>query len=234
MHLFYAPELDCSRDYSLSREEAQHCVRVLRMKEGDRVLLTDGKGGLYQAEIVQAVAQTYVCRVEKQLEDTQKRDYHIHIALAPTKNNARTEWFVEKAVEMGIDEVSLFESRYSERTNVKTERLEKVVISALKQSFKANITTINPIVDFKTLVDGAKEQYKFIATCEGDQRAKLKDCYRQGGDVIVLIGPEGDFSENEVAYAEERGFRPITLGEARLRTETAALYALQGIHFINF
>ena len=146
MHLFYAPELDCSRDYSLSREEAQHCVKVLRMKEGDRVLLTDGKGGLYQAEIVQAVAQTCVCRVEKQLEDTQKRDYHIHIALAPTKNNARTEWFVEKAVEMGIDEVSLFESRYSERTNVKIERLEKVVISALKQSFKANITAINPIV----------------------------------------------------------------------------------------
>lgn len=234
MHLFYAPELDCSRDYSLSKEEAQHCVRVLRMKEGYKVLLTDGKGGLYQAEIVQAVAQSCVCRVEKQLEDPQRRDYHIHIALAPTKNNARTEWFVEKAVEAGIDEISLFESRYSERTNVKAERLEKVMISALKQSFKANITAINPIVDFKTLVDSAKEQYKFIATCEGAKRVKLKDCYHQGGDVIVLIGPEGDFSKEEVAYAEERGFRPITLGQARLRTETAALYALQGIHFINF
>lgn len=234
MHLFYAPELDCSRDYSLSKEETQHCVRVLRMKEGDKVLLTDGKGGLYQAEIVQAVAQSCVCRVEKQLEDPQRRDYHIHIALAPTKNNARTEWFVEKAVEAGIDEISLFESRYSERTNVKAERLEKVMISALKQSFKANITAINPIVNFKTLVDSAKEQYKFIATCEGAKRVKLKDCYHQGGDVIVLIGPEGDFSKEEVVYAEERGFRPITLGQARLRTETAALYALQGIHFINF
>lgn len=234
MHLFYAPELDCSRDYSLSKEEAQHCVRVLRMKEGDKVLLTDGKGGLYQAEIVQAVAQSCVCRVEKQIEDPQRRDYHIHIALAPTKNNARTEWFVEKAVEAGIDEISLFESRYSERTNVKAERLEKVMISALKQSFKANITTINPIVNFKTLVNSAKEQYKFIATCEGAKRVKLRDCYHQGGDVIVLIGPEGDFSKEEVAYAEERGFRPITLGQARLRTETAALYALQGIHFINF
>ncbi len=234
MHLFYTPNLESEQTYSLSKEESAHCVRVLRLREGSEVLLSDGKGNIYCAEILQASDKSCVCGIKSRFESYDKRDFRVHIAVAPTKNNARTEWFVEKATEMGVDEISLLKSAHSERCVQKTERLEKVAVSALKQSFKAFLPTINPVSDFKQVVDRAKESKKFIATCSDAQRVKLKEAYRAGEDVIVLIGPEGDFSEEEIAYAKSRGFESLTLGEARLRTETAALYALQGIHFINF
>ncbi len=233
MHLFYTPDLDPEQTYCLNKEESSHCVKVLRMKEGDEILLTNGVGNIYKAEIIQAVVGACLCVVKTEIPTYDKRNYRIHIAMAPTKNNARTEWFAEKATEMGISEISLFKSRYSERTNIKTERLEKVVISAVKQSFKAFVPVVNDLKDFKQIVDEAKESKKFIATCSGDDRLKLKEAYSPNEDVIILIGPEGDFSEQEVSYALSKGFLPLSLGEARLRTETAALYALQGIHFIN-
>lgn len=203
------------------------------MREGDEILLTNGVGNIYKAEIIQAAVGACLCVVKEEIPSYDKRNYRIHIAMAPTKNNARTEWFTEKATEMGIDEISLFKSRYSERTNIKTERLEKVVISAVKQSLKAFVPKVNDLRDFKQIVDEAKESKKFIATCSGEDRVSLKEACLPNEDVIILIGPEGDFSEQEVSYALSKGFKTLSLGEARLRTETAALYAVQGIHFIN-
>ena len=233
MHLFYTPDLDPEQTYSLNKEEATHCVKVLRMREGDEILLTNGVGNIYKAEIIQAAVGACLCVVKEEIPSYNKRNYRIHIAMAPTKNNARTEWFTEKATEMGIDEISLFKSRYSERTNIKTERLEKVVISAVKQSLKAFVPKVNDLRDFKQIVDEAKESKKFIATCSGEDRVNLKEACLPNEDVIILIGPEGDFSEQEVSYALSKGFKALSLGQARLRTETAALYAVQGIHFIN-
>lgn len=203
------------------------------MREGDEILLTNGVGNIYKAEIIQAAVGACLCVVKEEIPSYDKRNYRIHIAMAPTKNNARTEWFTEKATEMGIDEISLFKSRYSERTNIKTERLEKVVISAVKQSLKAFVPKVNDLRDFKQIVDEAKESKKFIATCSGEDRVSLKEACLPNEDVIILIGPEGDFSEQEVSYALSKGFKALSLGEARLRTETAALYAVQGVHFIN-
>ncbi len=234
MHLFYTPNLNPNEPYSLSKEESAHAVRVLRLKEGNEVLLSDGEGNIYTAEILQALPQSCVCSIKSRFESYDKRDFSVRIAVAPTKNNARMEWFAEKATEMGINEITLFKSTHSERVVMKTERLEKVVISALKQSYKAFVPRIAPVKEFKQVVDEAKEAKRFIATCEGEERVKLKEAYCKGEDVIVLIGPEGDFSKEEISYAVSKGFRPLTLGEARLRTETAALYALQGIHFVNF
>ena len=165
MHLFYTPDLDPKQTYSLNKEEATHCVKVLRMREGDEILLTNGVGNIYKAEIIQAAVGSCLCVVKEAIPSYDNRNYRIHIAMAPTKNNARTEWFTEKATEMGIDEISLFKSRYSERTNIKTERLKKVVISAVKQSLKAFVPKVNDLRDFKQIVDEAKESKKFIATC---------------------------------------------------------------------
>lgn len=234
MHLFYTPNLNTEQAFGLSDEEAAHCVKVLRMREGDELMLTDGAGGLYLAELLQASARNCLCMVKSKLPAYDHRDFGIHIAMSPTKNNARTEWFVEKAVEMGVDEISFIKTKYSERTVIKTERMEKVAVSAMKQSFKSFLPKINPLTEFKTLIDAVKEEKRFMATCHGEERVKLREGYQRGESVIVLIGPEGDFSQQEAAYAREHGFLTLTLGEARLRTETAALYALQGIHFINF
>ncbi|MEE1098065.1 MAG: 16S rRNA (uracil(1498)-N(3))-methyltransferase [Bacteroidales bacterium] len=233
MHLFYTPDVVEAQTYCLNKEEASHCVKVLRMKEGDVILLTNGRGNIYEAEIIQATVQSCLCNIINEVPVLDKRDYSIRIAVAPTKNNARIEWFTEKATEIGIDEISLFKSRYSERTNIKTERLEKVVISAVKQSIKAFIPTVSPLTELKQIIDTATEKHKFIATCSGDDRVSLKQAYTPNEDVVILIGPEGDFSEQEVTYALTKGFKPPSLGTARLRTETAALYALQGIHYIN-
>jgi 16S rRNA (uracil1498-N3)-methyltransferase len=145
----------------------------------------------------------------------------------------RIEWFVEKAVEMGVDKISFFTSEHSERTVVKRERIEKIMVSALKQSLKAYMPELDETINFKDLVKNSQESKKFIAYCKPEGRTSIKESYNKEEDVLILIGPEGDFSENEVAFAIENGFKTITLGESRLRTETAALFALQGIHFVN-
>lgn len=233
MHLFYTPDLAGETTYRLNEQESAHCVRVLRMKEGCEVLLSNGAGNIWRAEIVSASPKACICELKEIIEPYDRRGYSVRIGIAPTKNNARTEWFVEKATELGIDEVSLFKSMHSERTVIKPERLEKVAISALKQSFKAFLPRVSPLQPLKSLIDSATEECRFIACCSGEERVDLKTACTKGANVLVLIGPEGDFSEEEVAYAVERGFKPLTLGAARLRTETAALYAVGCIQFIN-
>ncbi|MEE1021235.1 MAG: 16S rRNA (uracil(1498)-N(3))-methyltransferase [Bacteroidales bacterium] len=234
MHLFYTPDFELNEGeyYSLNKEESTHCIKVLRLKEKDIICLTNGLGRFVFAEISDANPKncSFVVTVVK--EDYGKRDFRIHIAVAPTKNMNRMEWFLEKAIEMGVDKISFFIGEHSERTIIKRERLEKIMVSALKQSLKAYMPELNENADFRELVN-SNETKKFIAYCKPDGRTSIKESYNKGEDVLILIGPEGDFSEKEVELALNNGFQAITLGESRLRTETAALFALQSIHFVN-
>ena len=234
MHLFYTPDLELNKGeyYSLNKEESTHCIKVLRLREKDTICLTNGLGRFVFAEISDANPKNCSFVVTEVKEDYGKRDFRIHIAVAPTKNMNRMEWFLEKAVEMGVDKISFFIGEHSERTIIKRERLEKIMVSALKQSLKAYMPELNENADFRELVN-SNETKKFIAYCKPDGRTSIKESYNKGEDVLILIGPEGDFSEKEVELALNNGFQAITLGESRLRTETAALFALQSIHFVN-
>ncbi|MEE0267186.1 MAG: 16S rRNA (uracil(1498)-N(3))-methyltransferase [Bacteroidales bacterium] len=234
MRLFYTPDFELNEGeyYSLNKEESTHCIKVLRLREKDIICLTNGLGRFVFAEISDANPKNCSFVVTEVKEDYGKRDFRIHIAVAPTKNMNRMEWFLEKAVEMGVDKISFFIGEHSERTIIKRERLEKIMVSALKQSLKAYMPELNENADFRGLVN-SNETKKFIAYCKPDGRTSIKESYNKGEDVLILIGPEGDFSEKEVELALNNGFQAITLGESRLRTETAALFALQSIHFVN-
>ncbi len=234
MHLFYTPEFELNKGeyYSLNKEESTHCIKVLRLREKDIICLTNGLGRFVFAEISDANPKNCSFVVTEIKEEYGKRDFKVHIAVAPTKNMNRIEWFLEKAVEMGVDKISFFIGEHSERTSIKRERLEKIMISALKQSLKAYMPELNENADYKELIKST-ESKKFIAYCKPEGRTSIKESYNKGEDVLILIGPEGDFSENEVELALNNGFQAITLGESRLRTETAALFALQSIHFVN-
>jgi 16S rRNA (uracil1498-N3)-methyltransferase len=235
MHLFYTPDIT-GGTYTLNEEESKHAVRVLRLKAGDVVRLIDGAGGLYTAEITDDHQKHCSVRITDVVKEFEKRPFQLHIAIAPTKNNDRTEWFVEKATEIGIGQVSLLDCDNSERTVVKTERLQKVAISAIKQSLKAYLPQIAGITDFKKFISSVKElkAEKFIAHCHSrESLPHLKSRYTPGADALILIGPEGDFSAAEVKIALESGFTEISLGSSRLRTETAALYACTTINILN-
>ncbi len=229
MNVFYAPDIVC--DSELPEEEAVHCVRVLRLTTGDEVILTDGKGCFYKAII--RVADGKRCRVEvvETLPQEKKRNRRIHIAVAPTKQMERMEWFVEKAVEIGVDELTFLDCRYSERKTVKMERFGKIAVSAMKQSLQATLPVLNGMVPFDCFIARNFDGEKFIAHCHAGEKPLLKDV--AGGNALVLIGPEGDFSEEEVAASEAAGFLSVSLGKSRLRTETAALVATHLLNLSN-
>lgn len=235
MHLFYTPDIN-SNTYTLKEEESKHCVRVLRLNEGDKIQLIDGIGGFYEAEITDNNPKRCSVKIIETKKEVGKRNWQLHIAIAPTKNMDRLEWFVEKATEMGIDEVSLIDCKNSERTIVKTERIQKVAISAIKQSLKAYLPKINEVVDFKKFIASAKDfkGEKFIAHCNyRGTLSHIKTQYTPKQNALVLIGPEGDFTIEEVKLALDNGFKEISLGESRLRTETAALYACAALNVVN-
>ncbi len=232
MHIFFTPDIN-SEEYTLSEEESKHCSRVLRLKAKDQINLVDGKGGLYLAEISDDHPKKTVLKVLNKQENYNKRNHYLHIAVAPTKNIDRLEWFLEKATEIGIDEFTPIICDHSERKEVKTERLEKVVVSAMKQSLKAWLPKINPAVSFSKFVASQEVQNKFIAHCVPTEKRELPQDFRAGQSYLILIGPEGDFSESEINKALENGFVPITLGNSRLRTETAALQACFEINYLN-
>lgn len=228
MYLFYTPDIDIHPE--LPEEEAAHCLRVLRLSQGDKITLTDGKGYFYEAQI--SVASAKRCSVSI-LNKTFQPFYwrgHLHLAMAPTKNMDRTEWFAEKATEIGIDEISFLNCRFSERKVLKVERIEKIVVSAVKQSFKARKPQINEMTSFDKFVRQDFPGDKFIAHCYAGEKPLLKDVLSNEKDTLVLVGPEGDFSPEEVELALSCGFRPVSLGMSRLRTETAALVAA---HLMN-
>lgn len=232
MHLFYTPDI-VSETYVLNEEESKHCIRVLRLQSGDRVVLVDGKGGFYQAEIIDPHPKKTILKIVATQLEYAKRNHYLHIAVAPTKNIERIEWFLEKATEIGVDEISFIICDRSERKEVKIDRLTKVVTSAVKQSLKAYHPKLNEAIYFKNFIRQAQASQKFIAHCVHDDKKELKDHLQLYADYIILVGPEGDFTPNEITLAIEHGFVPITLGNSRLRTETAALGACFEINFLN-
>ncbi len=204
------------------------------MKEGEIIYVVDGKGHTFECEITLAHPKhTEVKILNKELEDKHWTP-SITLALAPTKNIDRMEWLLEKAVEIGVDHIVFLKCRRSERKDIKTERLEKILVSAMKQSMKATIPIFDGMQDFKYFIKNLPDGEKFMGYCaEEFPRLELVKEYSPGHDVVILIGPEGDFSPEEVSMAIDSGFKPVTFGNTRLRTETAALYALSAIHVIN-
>lgn len=233
MFLFYTPDITTCQE--LPAEEAAHCSRVLRMVEGDRIRLTDGKGIFYEAELTLVSNKRCFFRIISQEMPSPLWKGHLHVAMAPTKNMDRVEWFAEKATEIGFDELTFLNCRFSERKVVKTERVDKILLSAMKQSLKPLKPILNEMTDFSHFVKQERAGQKFIAHCYDDMGEKplLKDVLRPGEDAVVMIGPEGDFCREEVKQAMANGYRPISLGRSRLRTETAALVATHILNMTN-
>ncbi|RYF98073.1 MAG: 16S rRNA (uracil(1498)-N(3))-methyltransferase [Chitinophagaceae bacterium] len=232
MHVFYTPELTADH-YDLDEQESKHCLQVLRLKEGDQVLLVDGVGGYYTAKIIAAQKKKVSLNIISTEKEYGKRNYKLHIAVAPTKNIERTEWFLEKATELGIDTVTPILCDRSERKVIKQDRLFKVATAAVKQSIQAYHPIVNELTDLRSVLTQKTESRKFIAHCESGEKANIKDVLDPGQDCVILIGPEGDFTPNEILLALQNGFKPITLGNNRLRTETAALEACFEVNYIN-
>lgn len=232
MNVFYLPTAQLGM-ISFPEEESKHMVKVLRMKEGDCFCVTDGKGSLFDAELIDAHPKRAMAELSNQRNGYDIRNFNVSIAIAPTKLNERTEWFLEKATEIGIDNVKLFASFHSERRVANVERFRKIVVSAMKQSVKSKMPVIEEMVSFEKLVKQDFDGQKFIAWIDDDVKEQLCDLYKKGENVLVLIGPEGDFSREEVDLAKENGFVSVSLGEARLRTETAAIVACHTIQLIN-
>lgn len=232
MHIFYTPDIQGST-YMLNEEESKHCVRVLRLAEGNIIYLIDGKGGFYKASIAEAHPKHCSINVMETKTEYGKRSFALHIALAPTKMNERTEWFLEKATEIGFDSYTPLICEHSERKEVKTDRLMKVVTTAVKQSIKAYHPQLNEAFRFKEFIARSFDGQKFIAHCNEGEKIPLQKAYHSGSNALVLIGPEGDFSPNEVKLAIEKGFVPVSLGESRLRTETAGIVVCHTINLLN-
>lgn len=232
MNVFYLPTAQIGT-ISFPEEESKHIVKVLRMKEGDCFCVTDGNGSLFDAELIDAHPKRAMANLSNQRQGYDVRDFKVSIAIAPTKLNERTEWFLEKATEIGIDGVKLFASYHSERRVANVDRFKKIIVSAMKQSVKSKMPVVEDMVSFDKLVKQNFEGQKFIAWIDDDVTDQLCDLYKKNENVLVLIGPEGDFSKEEVELAKENGFVPVSLGKARLRTETAAVVACHTIQLIN-
>ena len=231
MHLFYTP--DIATTLELPQDEAAHAIRVLRLAEGSEVMLTDGKGSFYRAEIDMISGKRCYVRIVETITPDPLWRGHLHLAMAPTKNMDRIEWFAEKATEIGFDELTFLDCRFSERRVVKTERVEKILVSAMKQSLKPTLPMLNGMTPFDKFVSQPFEGQKFIAHCYEGEKEALLQALQPDENALVLIGPEGDFSPEEVQKAMSYGFRPITLGRSRLRTETAALVAVHMMNIVN-
>ena len=233
MNLFYSTGID-GDTFTLNSEESKHIVRVLRMKVGDRVRFTDGNGFFYDCSITDANPKACRFNVARKSGGTDKRSYIVQIAIAPTKNISRFEWFLEKATEIGIDKITPLVCVHSERKDINAKRLERVLVAAMKQSLKSQLPVLFPPVKFKELIRSPFSGQKFIAYIDKDITLELSKGYQPGQDALILIGPEGDFSHDEVELAKEQGFIPIKLGPSRLRTETAGVVACHTIHLMNY
>jgi 16S rRNA (uracil1498-N3)-methyltransferase len=232
MNLFYTPDITGSA-WQLDEEESKHLIRVLRAEKGDEVFLTNGKGTFYKATIKEGHPKKCIVEVVETIHEFGKRNYHIHIAIAPTKNNDRFEWFLEKATEIGIDEITPLICDHSERREVKTERLYKVIVAALKQSVKAYLPELHAARTFNDFIGDATSAQKFICSTGSPKDHLLKNRYTKEKNVVILVGPEGDFSKEELVLAVENGYGLVSLGESRLRTETAGIIVCHTISIMN-
>ncbi len=235
MHRFYCP--DIADTLTLGEEDSKHCVKVLRMGEGDTIEVVDGNGTLYTCRITMAHPKRCAVEVTERMQQPPHWGHRIVLGVAPTKNLDRIEWLVEKCVEMGVDRIIPLRCHNSERTVLKTERLKKIMVSAMKQSLKATLPLLDEMTPVAQVLAEPFEGTRCIAYCDEQlprgQRLTLTGIYRPGQDVMVLIGPEGDFSPEEVQAARDAGFMPVTLGESRLRTETAGMMAVAAIHTLD-
>lgn len=229
-NLFYQPGIMQGIAW-LDAEESRHCVKVLRKRAGDEIHITDGKGSIFLAKISQATPSQCVFEIKEKISVPTK-SHSTHLAIAPTKNTHRMEWMVEKCVELGIDQISLVQTKHTERTSVNLARLEKIAVSALKQSFQVVLPRINMALPFTNFITSCTEVQKFIAHAN-EPRGHLFDLLKPGGESVVLIGPEGDFTAEEISLAEVNGFVKATLGSSRLRTETAGIATCHIINLIN-
>ncbi|WP_422080684.1 16S rRNA (uracil(1498)-N(3))-methyltransferase [Ulvibacterium sp.] len=233
MQLFYNPTLDISvSQFIFNQEESRHIIKVLRKKEGDTLRITNGRGHLFQAKIL--TADLKKCKAE--IVSTTKRHpkmYALHMVVAPTKNIDRFEWFLEKATEIGVDEITPVICERSERKVIKQERLERIILSAMKQSLQTYLPKLNDAISYKDFIKNTHEGLLFIAHCENGEKLDLKRRVAPDKDITILIGPEGDFSSSEIKQAYEKEFLPVSLGKNRLRTETAALVACTIVTTIN-
>jgi len=231
MNLFYHSEAVLGSTVLIEQQEALHITKVFRKKDGDSIELTDGKGNLYSATLSVQKKETFA-KVNELLR-TDENLHPLEIAICPTKNNERLEWFVEKAVEIGIGKIILIEAEHSERVHIKLDRLHKIAISAMKQSLKLHLPVISEIQKFDEAIKSTGGEIKCLAHCYEGNKTLLKNALIKGKAASVFIGPEGDFSKREVEVAEQNGFISVSLGKSRLRTETAALAAVNTFEIIN-
>ncbi|WP_163399791.1 16S rRNA (uracil(1498)-N(3))-methyltransferase [Flavobacterium fluviatile] len=233
MQLFYNPDIDeTTETFSFDKEESRHIIKVLRKKDSDILHVTNGLGLLFETEIT--LASDNKCIVEvRSIEKSPKPKFHLHLAVAPTKMNDRFEWFLEKATEIGIHEITPIICDRSERKVINKDRFEKIILSAMKQSNEMFLPKLNDAVSFKEFIKYKNDGLQFIAHCEETDKKSLKETLKPNENVTLLIGPEGDFSKKEIALAIENKFQPVTLGNTRLRTETAAVVACHSVVFFN-
>jgi 16S rRNA (uracil1498-N3)-methyltransferase len=233
MQLFYNPTInETTENFTFDREESKHIIKVLRKKDGDILFVTNGLGYLFKTEIT--LASDSKCTVQMvSFEKTAPSPFKLHLAVAPTKMNDRYEWFLEKATEIGVQEITPIICDRSERKVINIERFEKIILSAMKQSNELYLPKLSPAISLKEFLKQKNEGLQLIAHCEETDKKTLKSILQSNTDVTVLIGPEGDFSEKEIALALEHKYIPVSLGNTRLRTETAAVVACHSVVFLN-
>jgi len=235
MQLFYHPYIsETSKEVLFDKEESRHIIKVLRKKEGDILHLTNGKGSFFKAALVSTNPKQCIANIES-FENQTPLNYKLHLVVAPTKLNDRYEWFLEKATEIGVTEITPIICDHSERKVVKLDRFEKKIQNAMKQSLKAYLPILNPAISFKEFIVSQENviSKKLIAHCEVTEKTSLKSSVKPKETITILIGPEGDFSPSEIDFAKQHLFVPVSLGNSRLRTETAAIVACHSVAFIN-
>ena len=233
MQLFYNPDIDeTTETFSFDKEESRHIIKVLRKKDSDILHVTNGLGLLFETEIT--LASDNKCIVEVlSIKKSPEPKFRLHLAVAPTKMNDRFEWFLEKATEIGIQEITPVICDRSERKVINLERFEKIILSAIKQSNETYLPKLNEAISFKEFIKQKNDGLQLIAHCEETDKKSLKEVLKPNENVTILIGPEGDFSDKEIALAIENNFQPVMLGNTRLRTETAAVVACHSVVFFN-
>lgn len=233
MQLFYNPDIIAhSKEVLFDREESKHISKVLRKHSGDQLLITNGKGDIFTCELTLSTANKCKAKIVV-VESKEKRPYTIHLAVAPTKMNDRYEWFLEKATEIGVDVITPILCEHSERTKIKEERLERVLVAAMKQSLQYHKPILKPLQTLKEFISANTISQSYIAHCEDSDKTSFKDVIQPNKDIVIIVGPEGDFSAKEIELALENSFEPVSLGNTRLRTETAAIVACHSIVLAN-
>jgi 16S rRNA (uracil1498-N3)-methyltransferase len=229
LQVFYSTDIQGSH-IRLEDEEAKHCFKVLRHKAGDQLYITDGAGNLFRCKIEDGHWEHHVISIQEKLTPVSSRPYQLHIAIALTKNPDRLEWFIEKAVETGVDKITLLKTHRTEKGSVKMDRLLNKAISAMKQSLHFALPDIQPVTEWKDFISSSHDEKKYVAYCGDQEKVNLSDIPATN-KILIAIGPEGDFTEEEILKSQQQGFELLSLGESRFRTETAALAACMGLYF---